>query len=38
MAGTLEPFDNGTIVEEEMVEELIFVNFITIPEVGIRMP
>jgi hypothetical protein len=34
----LEPFDNGAIVEKEMVEELIFNSFITGPEVGIRMP
>jgi hypothetical protein len=34
----LAPFDNGTIVEGEVVEELIFVNFITGPELGIRMP
>jgi hypothetical protein len=34
----LELFDNGTIIEEEMVEELIFVNFITGPEVGVFMP
>jgi hypothetical protein len=34
----LEPFDNGTIVGGEMIEELIFVNYITVPELGIRMP
>jgi hypothetical protein len=34
----LAPFDNGTIVEGEVVEELIFVNFITGPELGMRMP
>jgi hypothetical protein len=34
----LEPFGNGTIVEEEMVEESIFVNFITGSEVGKHMP
>jgi hypothetical protein len=34
----LEPFDNSTIVGEEMVEELIIVNFITGSEVGICMP
>jgi hypothetical protein len=33
----LAPFDDGTIVEGEVVEELIFVNFITGPELGIRM-
>jgi hypothetical protein len=34
----LSPFDDGTIVEGEVVEELIFVNFITGPELGIQMP
>jgi hypothetical protein len=31
-------FDDGTIVEGQVVEELIFVNFITGPELGIRLP
>jgi hypothetical protein len=34
----LAPFDDGTIVEGEVVEELTFVNVITVPELGIRMP
>jgi hypothetical protein len=34
----LEPFNYGTIVKEEMTEKLIFVNFISGPEVGICMP
>jgi hypothetical protein len=34
----LAPFNDGTIVEGEVVEELIFVNFITGPELGIQMP
>jgi hypothetical protein len=34
----LAPFDDSTIVEGEMVEELTFVNFITGPELGIRVP
>jgi hypothetical protein len=34
----LAPFEEGTIVEGEVVEELIFVNFITGPELGIQMP
>jgi hypothetical protein len=34
----LAPFDNGTIIEGEIIEVLIFVNFITGPELGIRMP
>jgi hypothetical protein len=34
----LEPLDNGTIVNKEMTEESIFVNFITGPEVGLWMP
>jgi hypothetical protein len=34
----LEPFDNSTIIEEKIREELIFVNFISILEAGICMP
>jgi hypothetical protein len=34
----LAPFDDGTIVEGAGVEELILVNFITGPELGIQMP
>jgi hypothetical protein len=34
----MAPFDDGTIVEGEMVEELTFVNFITGPELGICLP
>jgi hypothetical protein len=34
----LEPFDNGTIIDKEMSEELILANYITRPEVGIWMP
>jgi hypothetical protein len=34
----LAPFDDGPIVEGEVVEELIFVNFITGLELGIQMP
>jgi hypothetical protein len=34
----LAPFDDGTIVEGEMVEELTFVNLITGPELGICLP
>jgi hypothetical protein len=36
--GLLATFDDGIIVEGEMIEELIFVNFITGPELGIRIP
>jgi hypothetical protein len=36
--GLLEPFDNSTIIEGEVAEELIFVNFITGLEVGTFMP
>jgi hypothetical protein len=31
----LAPFDDGTIVEGELVEVLTFINFITGPELGI---
>jgi hypothetical protein len=34
----LAPFDDGTIVEGVDVEELIFFNFVTGPELGIQMP
>jgi hypothetical protein len=34
----LAPFDDGTIVGGEMVEELIIINFIIGLELGIRMP
>jgi hypothetical protein len=34
----LAPFDDGTIVEVEVVEELTFINFITGPELGICLP
>jgi hypothetical protein len=34
----LAPFDDGTIEEGEVVEELSSVNFITGPELGIQMP
>jgi hypothetical protein len=34
----LEPFDNGSIVGGEMVEELIFVIFLSRPEIRICMP
>jgi hypothetical protein len=34
----LAPFDDGTIVVGEMVEELIFINFINGPKLGIRLP
>jgi hypothetical protein len=33
----LAPFDDGTVVGGEMIEELIVVNFITGPELGIHM-
>jgi hypothetical protein len=34
----LAPFDDGIIVKEEMIKELVFVNFINRPELGLRMP
>jgi hypothetical protein len=34
----LAPFDDGTIVEGEVVEVLTFVNFITGPELGMQLP
>jgi hypothetical protein len=34
----LAPLDDGTIVEGQVAEELIFVNFITGPELGICLP
>jgi hypothetical protein len=35
---TYDCLDDCTIVEGEVVEELIFVNFITVPELGTLMP
>jgi hypothetical protein len=34
----IEPFDDGTIVAGEVVDDLVFTNFITGPEIGTCLP